>query len=143
MREMGSIRRFNRFYSSILGRIDQKIYHDPYPLTEVRVLQEIDFENGKTASEIGDKLGIDRGYMSRIIKKFDSAGLIEKKQLSGDKRHFALFITKKGKEEIEKLVATADDALVEMTKNLSLEEFLELVAAMQTIEKLFSKEDVN
>ncbi|EUJ48655.1 MarR family winged helix-turn-helix transcriptional regulator [Listeria fleischmannii] len=99
MREMGSIRRFNRFYSSILGRIDQKIYHDPYPLTEVRVLQEIDFENGKTASEIGDKLGIDRGYMSRIIKKFDSAGLIEKKNSFLVISAILLFLLqKKGKE---------------------------------------------
>ncbi|STY33676.1 MarR family transcriptional regulator [Listeria fleischmannii] len=104
MRKMGSIRRFNRFYSSILGRIDQKIYHDPYPLTEVRVLQEIDFENGKTASEIGDKLGIDRGYMSRIIKKFDSAGLIEKNSFLVISAILLFLLQKKEKKKLKNLL---------------------------------------
>ncbi|WP_088811081.1 MULTISPECIES: MarR family winged helix-turn-helix transcriptional regulator [Listeria] len=142
MDQISEIRRFNRFYASILGKLDQKIYHNPYPLTEVRVLQQIDFENGKTASEIGDAIGVDRGYMSRIVKRFELSGLIQKQQLAGDKRHFALFITEKGQAEIEKFVALANLALSEMTQKLTDQEMRDLVEAMSVIEKLLSKEEL-
>ncbi len=142
MDPIGEVRQFNRFYASVLGKLDLEIYNNPYPLTEVRVLQQIDIENGKTASEIGDALGVDRGYMSRIVRKFELAGLIQKKQLAFDKRHFALFITKKGCEEIERFVALANMALGEMMRELTSEEKKELVKAMGVIEKLLSKEEL-
>jgi DNA-binding MarR family transcriptional regulator len=68
IRNVEKIRKFNRFYANVLGKIDQEIYNRPYTLTEARVLTEINSRKGYTATEMRETLGIDRGYMSRIIQ---------------------------------------------------------------------------
>lgn len=68
------IRGFNRFYTSILGLLDQHILDSGYSLTEARVLFEISKTECCTANQLCSILDIDRSYMSRIIRKFEEKG---------------------------------------------------------------------
>ncbi|MEH6938119.1 helix-turn-helix domain-containing GNAT family N-acetyltransferase [Bacillus sp. JJ664] len=132
------IRKFNRFYANVLGKIDQKIYHKPFPLTEARVITEIHYRNGCTATEIQENLGIDRGYLSRIIQRFEDEKIMIKKQSPKDKRQYSLFLTEHGTTIYNDLVQNANSGVDMMIKNLTEHSLSKLVTSMETIEEIFT-----
>ncbi|WP_209122719.1 helix-turn-helix domain-containing GNAT family N-acetyltransferase [Alkalihalobacillus sp. BA299] len=134
------IRKFNRYYANVLGKIDQAIYNQPFPLTEARVITEINYRNGCTATEVRENLGIDRGYMSRIIQRFEDENIIIKEQSKVDKRQHSLYLTEYGKEIFQDLVENANRGVNKMIENLSKNDLSKLVIAMETIESIYSKE---
>jgi DNA-binding MarR family transcriptional regulator/N-acetylglutamate synthase-like GNAT family acetyltransferase len=138
---VNKIRKFNRFYANLLGKMDQEIYNKPFPLTEARVITEIHLNNGCTATEIREKLGIDRGYMSRIVQKLEEENIIHKTQSEDDKRQYILYLTDYGQEILNQLVEDSTREVSKMIQDLSQNEIAKLVKAMETLEALFSKED--
>ncbi|UNK16184.1 bifunctional helix-turn-helix transcriptional regulator/GNAT family N-acetyltransferase [Paenibacillus sp. N3/727] len=134
------IRKFNRHYANILGKIDQEIYNQPFPLTEARVITEINYRNNCTATEIRENLGIDRGYMSRIVQRFEDEKIIIKKQSTEDKRQYSLYLTEEGKKIYKGLVENANRGVDKMIRNLSKNDLAKLVTSMETIESIYSKE---
>ncbi|MGG0175101.1 bifunctional helix-turn-helix transcriptional regulator/GNAT family N-acetyltransferase [Gottfriedia acidiceleris] len=138
MNYVEKIRKFNRHYANVLGKIDQEIYNHPFPLTEARIITEINENHGCTATDIIEKLGIDRGYLSRIIQRFDDENIISKIQSPEDKRQYTLHITAKGNEIYNKLVNDANIGVESMIQSLSTPEVKELVKSMETIESIFS-----
>ncbi|GKU83581.1 helix-turn-helix domain-containing GNAT family N-acetyltransferase [Niallia sp. NCCP-28] len=134
------IRKFNRHYANVLGKIDQEIYHQPFPLTEARIITEIYYRDGCTATEARENLGIDRGYMSRIVQRFENENIITKKQLTEDKRQYSLHLTEYGKKIFNDLVSNANDEVNKMIKHLSQKDLSKLVTSMETIESINSKE---
>ncbi|XRG77679.1 helix-turn-helix domain-containing GNAT family N-acetyltransferase [Rossellomorea sp. GAMAL-10_SWC] len=138
MNHVEKIRKFNRHYANVLGKIDQEIYNHPFPLTEARIITEINENNGCTATDIIEKLGIDRGYLSRIIQRFDDENIISKIQSPEDKRQYTLHLTAKGNEIYNKLVNDANIGVESMIQSLSTPEVRELVKSMETIESIFS-----
>ncbi|PGL72209.1 helix-turn-helix domain-containing GNAT family N-acetyltransferase [Bacillus sp. AFS055030] len=138
MNHVEKIRKFNRHYANVLGKIDQEIYNHPFPLTEARIITEINENEGCTATDIIEKLGIDRGYLSRIIQRFDDENIISKIQSAEDKRQYSLRLTAKGNEIYNKLVDDANIGVENMIQNLSTSEVKELVKSMETIEAIFS-----
>ncbi|MBV7506455.1 helix-turn-helix domain-containing GNAT family N-acetyltransferase [Bacillus sp. sid0103] len=134
------IRKFNRHYANVLGKIDQEIYNKPFPLTEARVITEINFRNGCTATEVRENLGIDRGQMSRIVQKFEEEKIIFKKQASDDKRQYLLYLTDYGKEIFNELVENANREVGKMIQEISNRDLTKLISAMETIESIFTKE---
>ncbi|MBM7583583.1 DNA-binding MarR family transcriptional regulator/N-acetylglutamate synthase-like GNAT family acetyltransferase [Bacillus pakistanensis] len=135
------IRKFNRYYANVLGKIDQQIYHQPFPLTEARVITEINNKNGCTATEARENLGIDRGYMSRMIQKFEDEGIIYKKQSEEDKRQYLLYLTDHGKEIYQDLVNNSRREVGNMIKALSNRDLSKLTSSMEQIESIFSIEN--
>src|SRR5215467_4324468 len=89
---IAAVRRFNRFYTRQIGVLRKTFLDSPYSLAEARVLYEI--ANGRltTASEIGRKLDIDAGYLSRTLRNFEKRGLVVRKRSAHDARqsHLAL-----------------------------------------------------
>jgi DNA-binding MarR family transcriptional regulator/GNAT superfamily N-acetyltransferase len=135
------IRKFNRYYASVLGRIDQEMYNQPFPLTEARVITEINYRNGCTATEVRENLGIDKGYMSRMVQRFEDENIIIKKQSKDDKRQYSLFLTEYGTQIYKDLVENANRGVNKTIQNLPKDELLKLVTSMETIESIFSKEN--
>jgi len=135
------IRRFNRYYANILGRIDQEIYNKPFTLTDARVITEIHYKNGCTATEVRENLGIDRGYMSRIIQRFEEDKIIVKKQSLVDKRQYGLYLTEYGQTIFKELVDHATVGVDKMIQNLTKKELSKLVSSMETIESIYSKKN--
>ncbi|WP_409179019.1 GNAT family N-acetyltransferase [Brevibacillus fortis] len=133
------IRKFNRFYANVLGKIDQEIYNQAFSLTEARVLTEIQQRNGCTATEVREKLGIDRGYMSRIVQRLEDEKIINKKKSTEDKRQYSLFLTKDGEDIYKDLVENACRGVNNMIKHLSKDDLFKLVLAMETIESIYTE----
>ncbi|WKA53034.1 bifunctional helix-turn-helix transcriptional regulator/GNAT family N-acetyltransferase [Planococcus shixiaomingii] len=136
MKHVERIRKFNRYYANVLGKIDQEIYNRPYSLLEARVISELHDKQGAIAKDIREKLGIDRGYMSRIFQKFEADELIEKKQSPDDKRQQLLYLTEAGETIYRDLVDNANLELSKMVDQLADPDLAKLTTAMKTIETL-------
>jgi DNA-binding MarR family transcriptional regulator len=85
-RKIAAVRAFNRFYTRKLGVLDQHLMQSPYSLSEARVLYELAHREDPSAKEIGTELGLDAGYLSRIVQNFDENGLITRAPLASDRR---------------------------------------------------------
>src|SRR5690348_9703384 len=135
-----AVRHFNRFYTRQIGVLDQGHLHSPFSLTEVRVLYELAHRRQPTAAEICDGLNLDRGYVSRMLRRFESRGLIAKTVSSKDGRESLLRLTGRGESEFEKLDIRANREITDMLRNLSGSDQRQVVSAMQTIERLLGSQ---
>lgn len=91
-----AVRRFNRFYTRLVGALDEGHLHSPYSLAEVRVLYEIVSRVRPTASEIGRELRLDAGYMSRMLRGLEERGVIRRIVSEADARQSELRLTPSG-----------------------------------------------
>lgn len=132
------IRKFNRFYANLLGKMDQEIYNKPFPLTEARVITEMYVNPGSTATEIRETLGIDKGYMSRIIQRFEDEAVISKQRSSDDKRQYLLYLTDYGEEIYHLLVNHANQEVGKMIQTISDNHLSKLISSMETVEQILS-----
>lgn len=133
------VRKFNRFYANVLGDIDQKIYNKPYPLTEARIIAELHYNSGCTSKEIVEVLGVDRGFLSRILQRFEEEQIITKKISREDKRQFNLYLTDMGEAAFHKLAMDANRELTKTLQHLSESEAVVLVSSMEKIQAIFTR----
>jgi DNA-binding MarR family transcriptional regulator len=136
-----SVRSFNRFYTNIIGLLDQHFLDSPFSLTEGRVLYEIRHTEGCSAKKIRGNIAIDEGYLSRIIDKFIRQGLIKKKPSSADRRLHIIELTKKGQIEFSKLNNNSNKLISQKFGKLSQNERNDLIIMMKTIRVFLSKND--
>ncbi len=129
------IRSFNRFYTNILGLLDKHILDSPYSLTEVRILLEIKKMKDCTANKLTAKLSIDRGYMSRVLKRFENDKLIAKESSVSDRRRAMLYLTQKGKDILAELESRSDKQVKKLIGHLSDDEQQKLVDSMKYIKE--------
>ena len=141
--EISAVRAFNRFYTRKLGVLDQHLLKSPFSLSEARVLYELATQEDLAAKEIGIELGLDPGYLSRIIQNFDEKGLITRKPLSSDRRQYRLSLTAKGRQAFEKINRTSHDEIATMLATLSRRDGKRLVEAMADIERLLGNSGVS
>jgi len=132
--QIAAVRAFNRFYTRKLGVLDQQLLKSPYSLSEARVLYEVAHRPDPAAKEIGIELGLDPGYLSRIVQKFDEDGLITRKPLASDRRQYRLGLTAKGRQAFAKLERSSHDDIAAMIGQLDVLERAAVVSAMATIE---------
>lgn len=131
-----TIRRFNRFYTRKIGVLEQHILESPFTLTEARVLFELAHRDRALAKEIGAELGLDPGYLSRIVQDFTEQGLITRKPVSSDRRQFELALTARGKQAFGRLERASRQEVGKMIETLPGDGGQRLVDAMTTIERL-------
>jgi DNA-binding MarR family transcriptional regulator/N-acetylglutamate synthase-like GNAT family acetyltransferase len=139
-RRVAAVRRFNRFYNQHLGVLQDGWLDSPFSLTEARVLYEIKQRNGATASDIGRDLGLDAGYLSRILRQFQNNGLIRKQASPDDGRQSFLSITARGRKAFDPLEARTERQVGALLRRLGAPEQDQLVSAMQTVERMIAPE---
>ncbi len=133
---ISAVRAFNRFYTRKLGVLDQQLLKSPFSLSEARVLYELATREDLAAKEIGIELGLDPGYLSRIIQNFDDSGLITRKPLPSDRRQYRLGLTAKGRQAFAKLDRRSHDDIAGTLATLSRGDAERLIGAMAVIERL-------
>ncbi len=132
-----AVRRFNRFYTKRIGVLHyQSTLKSPFSLTEVRVLYELRHRDAPTASELCRELGLDAGYLSRILRGFQRRGLIERRRSDADGRQSHLRLAAKGGEVFAPLERRQHDDVTAMLKDLPPREQTAAVAAMERIETI-------
>jgi DNA-binding MarR family transcriptional regulator/GNAT superfamily N-acetyltransferase len=129
-----AVRRFNRFYTKQIGLLRAGILGSGYSLTEARVLFELAHRGEVTATELSGVLGIDPGYLSRILRKFQNQGFIEKSHSEGDRRQRLLRLADAGRDVFAMLNSRARNDVESMLNRLSGENQHRLLTAMSTIE---------
>jgi DNA-binding MarR family transcriptional regulator/N-acetylglutamate synthase-like GNAT family acetyltransferase len=134
--EIAAVRAFNRFYTRKLGVLDQQLLKSPFSLSEARVLYELAHRENPAAKEIGIELGLDPGYLSRIVQTLDENGLITRKPLPADRRQHRLALTPKGRQAFAKLERSTQDDVAAMLATLPRGGSQRLIAAMAEIERL-------
>lgn len=93
---VAAVRRFNRFYTRAIGVLERGYLGTPYTLAEGRVLYEIAMGGGVTASAICEITGLDAGYVSRIVKRFEREGVVARARSAEDGRRAVLRLTEHG-----------------------------------------------
>lgn len=136
---IGAVRQFNRFFTRQIGVLREGLLHSPYTLTEARILFELGHRDHVTASDLCRELGLDAGYLSRILARLEQQGLLEKVRPDNDGRQRLLRLTAEGKNAFALLDQRSLDEVSEMLNDLSEEEQQRLLKAMQTIESVLTK----
>jgi DNA-binding MarR family transcriptional regulator/N-acetylglutamate synthase-like GNAT family acetyltransferase len=139
-RRVAAIRRFNRFYTQRIGVLSEQLNRSPFSLTEARVLYEIAHREESTASEIGSDLGLDAGYLSRILSAFARKKLIRKKASSSDARKSLLRLTDRGQQAFARLNAESQHDISSLLSRVAVGDQRRLITAMRTIESALSAE---
>ena len=136
---VAAVRRFSRFYTRQLGLLDEGLLNSAFSLTEARVLYELANQPTLTATELSRDLGIDPGYLSRVLKEFERQGLITRAPSPGDGRLALLQLTDLGRAAFEPLDKASRHQILAMIRHLTPAEAARLVQAMQTIEHLMGE----
>ena len=140
--QISAVRAFNRFYTRKLGFLDQQLLKSPFSLSEARVLYELANREALSAKEIGIELGLDPGYLSRIVQNFDDNGLITRKPAPSDRRQHQLSLTARGRQAFAKLSRSSHDDIASMLSALAPGDIGRLTGAMAVIERLLGEAPV-
>ncbi|MFN3744410.1 MAG: GNAT family N-acetyltransferase [Hyphomicrobiaceae bacterium] len=134
--DVAAIRRFSRFYTRQLGLLAESLHASPYSLSEARVLYELAHGRDITASDLTRELGIDAGYLSRMLKKFEEQGLIHRTPAEDDARRAVITLTPKGQAAFAPLDRGSHEGVVAMLEKVAPPDRPRLVAATKTIARL-------
>ncbi len=133
-----AVRAFNRFYTRQIGLLDEGLLKSSFSLSEARVLYELARHPHRTATELGRDLGLDAGYLSRMLKKFEAGGLIVREVSEADGRQVAINLTDAGREAFAPLDRSSQEQVEALLSGLSGDRQSRLVGAMQTVEHLLN-----
>jgi DNA-binding MarR family transcriptional regulator/GNAT superfamily N-acetyltransferase len=133
-RRVRAVRRFNRFYTRQIGLLREGLYHSPFSLSEVRVLYELAHRTRPTASELCKELGLDPGYLSRVLSSFEKRGFLARASSPQDARQSLLSLTPQGRKAFTPLERSSNQETGSMLRGLSEPARKNLLQAMATIE---------
>lgn len=140
--QIAEIRAFNRFYTKIIGLLEDGMHQSPYGLAEARVIYELGKRGHATASAIADSLDMDRGQLSRLVLRLVEQGVVAILPRSGDRRAVPMALTPDGDAVLAHLNAMSDAAAATSLLD-PLDQFqrLDLVGAMRRIQAILAEPD--
>jgi len=140
---VATVRRFNRFYTQRIGVLEAGHLGSPFSLAEVRVLYELAQKADITASAVARRLGLDAGYLSRILRRLGTRRLVARAASPRDKRQSLLRLTDKGRATFGPLDARASAAVADLVARVSGADQRRLLEAMATIESLLGDREAS
>jgi DNA-binding MarR family transcriptional regulator/N-acetylglutamate synthase-like GNAT family acetyltransferase len=135
------IRSFNRFYTKRIGLLREGLLKTPFSLTQARVLYELGRNPGTRSTSLVEELGLDPGYVSRLLKSFAEQGLIKRSISKGDRRVNHLSLTTRGRAEFERLDARSRAEIGEMLSGMNGYQRERLVNSMTAIRQLLDSHE--
>ncbi len=135
-RHIDTVRAFNRFYTRRIGVLGEHLLDGALSLTETRVLYELAHGESCSAADLGRDLGLDAGYLSRILRRFEKARLLTRRPSTTDARQSLLTITRTGRATLAPLEERARADVAAMLGRRDSAGQAQVVQAMQTIEHL-------
>lgn len=133
-----AVRRFNRFYTRQIGVLHEHLLDSDFSLTEARILYELAHRPALTSAELCKELGLNAGYLSRVITRFEKKGLVSKTRSPDDARVIHLQLTDKGRATFEPLDHASRREVMAMLQRLSPPAQHQLVDAMGQIHGLLA-----
>lgn len=133
---VGEFRRFNRFFTRRIGVLREGLLHGPYSLAEARVLFELACGEDMSASELSQELGLDPGYLSRILVRFERGGLLDRVVSESDGRRRLLRLTAAGENEFAELDRRSREEVSGMLEGIPETGQRRLLEATRTIEEV-------
>jgi len=134
-----AVRHFNRFYTQHIGALHEHLQKSPFSLTEVRVMQELSRSEHQTAAALARNLGIDSGYLSRLLSSFERRNLISRRTSEIDARQSLVSLTEAGLAAYRPLDAAALDEVGAVLARLAPHSQDQLIGAMKLIERLLDE----
>jgi DNA-binding MarR family transcriptional regulator/N-acetylglutamate synthase-like GNAT family acetyltransferase len=134
---VAAVRRFNRFYTQRIGMLRQGLYDSPWSLAQVRVLYELAHTDGAVAAtDLARGLGLDAGYLSRILHGFVAKGFLRRSPSSNDARRLKLTLTAAGRKAFAPVDRASRDEVAALLAPIADDAQARLVDAMRTVETL-------
>jgi DNA-binding MarR family transcriptional regulator/GNAT superfamily N-acetyltransferase len=130
---IAEIRDFNRFYTRVIGVLDDGLLGSPFSLTEARVLYDLGRAERTETSELRELLGLDRGYLSRILARFERSGLIRRERAPRDRRRQVIRLSAKGRHALDDLERRSEEQAAELLDSLRDPEKAQLLGGMVAI----------
>jgi DNA-binding MarR family transcriptional regulator/GNAT superfamily N-acetyltransferase len=131
-----AVRAFNRFYTQRIGVLQRGLLHSPYSLTEVRVLYELAYGRDLTATDLQKLLGLDPGYLSRMLRTFERTGLVSRQRSKKDGRQTLLRLTPRGRKVFSGLDDRQSSEVGKMLDPVPQAAQESLIASMETIQNV-------
>lgn len=131
-----AVRHFNRFYTRHIGALHEHLQKSAFSLTEVRILNELSRGRANTAAALARNLGLDTGYLSRILTSFERRNLLTRRPSEFDARQSLLSLTEQGRAEYEPLEKAAVAEVRAVLARLPQGSQQQLIGAMKLIERL-------
>ena len=116
---IGAVRHFNRFYTKQIGVLNEGLLESPFTLTEARIIYELANRERATATELGNELGMDPGYLSRTLRTLETRKVITRKTSPTDARQSVVGLSAKGRKEFESLDRLSRNQIEEILNELS------------------------
>src|ERR1700752_1567994 len=133
-----AVRRFNRFYTHQIGVLQEHLLQSQFSLTEVRVLYELAHREDVTAKDLCRDLGLDRGYVSRMLQTFETHGWIKTAPSPDDRRYQFLSLTAKGHKVFDPLERRSSDEVAAMLARLSPKQQTKMISPIHDIESVLA-----
>jgi DNA-binding MarR family transcriptional regulator/GNAT superfamily N-acetyltransferase len=133
--DVAAVRRFSRFYTRRIGVLEHGLLGSPFSLTEARVLYELAQREGWTAGALCGALGLDAGYLSRMLKSFTKQGLTTRTRAKDDGRQRLIQLTAAGRAAFGQLDSRSRGDVTAMLRELSPADRASVTKAMATIEE--------
>jgi DNA-binding MarR family transcriptional regulator/N-acetylglutamate synthase-like GNAT family acetyltransferase len=134
-----TVRRFNRVYTREIGVLNREFLDSPYSLAEVRLLYELNYHAPATATAMRQELGLDAGYLSRILRRFGGQGLLTKERVAADARQTRLALSEKGRRTFKAIESRQRKNVAAMLEKLSPGDQRRLIESMLSIETLLGE----
>lgn len=127
------IRAFNRFYTKILGLLNKSYLGSEFGLPEIRVIQDVYLHPNRNSKEISMELSMDKGLLSRILKKLEQKGYVSRKSMKKDNRIDSITLTTDGYRIYRVLNSAANQSVTDIFGKLEDYQVQELVKNMEAI----------
>ena len=139
--QIEEIREFNRFYTRLLGLLNEGLFKSQYNLMEARIIYELGEVEHLVASQLGQMLSVDAGYLSRVLNKLVKSGIISRTPNSQDKRQSLLSLSEAGEAARVDLRQRSIEQTEQLYSDINPAQSAELVAAMGKIHHIITPND--